>query len=111
MRLRLGPPRWWSGWWVTSRLGESRLAGVRWRRPPRGRGFGLPRPPRRHPMAARVVTVNDSLDGHVALDLECFDRIYLNGWVHNLQVFGQVVNFLTHHARLPLPLPGPAAQR
>ena len=29
MRLRLGPPRWWSGWWVTSRLGESRLAGLR----------------------------------------------------------------------------------
>jgi malate dehydrogenase len=28
-RLRLGPPRWWSGWWVTSRLGESRLAGLR----------------------------------------------------------------------------------
>ena len=25
------------------------------------------------------------------------DRIYLNGWVHNLQVSGQVVNFLTRH--------------
>ena len=48
-------------------------------------------------MATRVVTVNDILDGHVALDLECFDRIYLNGWVPNLQVSGQVVNFLTHH--------------
>ena len=32
-------------------------------------------------MATRVVTVNDILDGHVGLDLECFDRIYLNGWV------------------------------
>lgn len=31
---------------------------------------------------------------HVGLDLECFDRIYLNGWVQNLQVPGQVVNFL-----------------
>jgi hypothetical protein len=29
MRLRLGPPRWWSGWQVTSRLGEARLAGLR----------------------------------------------------------------------------------
>src|SRR5689334_9215172 len=28
MRLRLGPPRWWSGWWVTSRSGEGRLAGL-----------------------------------------------------------------------------------
>ena len=36
-------------------------------------------------MATRVVTVNDILDGHVASDLECFDRIYLNGWVHNLR--------------------------
>src|SRR3954453_14269849 len=35
-------------------------------------------------MATRVVTVHDVhdvLDGHVGLDLECFDRIYLNGWV------------------------------
>ena len=27
---------------------------------------------------ARVVTVNDVLDGHVALDIECLDRVYLN---------------------------------
>ena len=39
-------------------------------------------------MATRVITVNDILDGHVGLDLECFDRIYLNGWVPNLQVSG-----------------------
>jgi hypothetical protein len=43
------------------------------------------------------VTVNDLLDGHVGLDLECLDRIYLNGYVPNLQVSGQVVNFLTQH--------------
>ena len=36
-------------------------------------------------MASRIVTVNDVLDGHVGLDLECFDRIYLNGWVPTLQ--------------------------
>jgi hypothetical protein len=28
-------------------------------------------------MGRRVVTVNDVLDGHVALDIECLDRIYL----------------------------------
>jgi hypothetical protein len=56
-------------------------------------------------MAARVVTVNDILDGHVGLDLECFDRIYLNEWVPNLQVPGQVVNFLTHHLGFPIPSP------
>jgi hypothetical protein len=44
-----------------------------------------------------TVTVNDVLDGHVALDLECLDRIYLNAYVPNLQVGGQVVSFLTAH--------------
>jgi hypothetical protein len=29
MRLRLGPPRWWSGRQVTLRLGEARLGGLR----------------------------------------------------------------------------------
>jgi hypothetical protein len=53
--------------------------------------------------ATRVVTVNDILDGHVSLDLECVDRIYLNGWVPNLPVSGQVVNFLTHHMGFPMP--------
>jgi len=56
-------------------------------------------------VATRVVTVNDILDGHVGLDLECFDRIYLNGWVHNLQVPGQVVSFLTRHLGFPIPSP------
>jgi len=27
---------------------------------------------------ATTVTVNDVLDGHVVLDVECMDRIYLN---------------------------------
>ena len=37
-------------------------------------------------MASRMATANDMLAGHVSLDLECFDRIYFNGWVPNLQV-------------------------
>jgi hypothetical protein len=53
-------------------------------------------------MASRVVTVNDVLDGHVGLDLECLDRIYLNGYVPNLQVGGQVVSFLTAHLGFPI---------
>jgi len=56
-------------------------------------------------MASRPVTVNDVLDGHVVLDLDSFDRIYLNGYVPNLQVGGQVVNFLTHRG---FPIPSPA---
>ena len=54
---------------------------------------------------AATVTVNDVLDGQVALDLECLDRIYLNAWVNNLQVGGQVVGFLTAHLGYPIPSP------
>ena len=54
---------------------------------------------------AKPVTVTDVLDGHVVLDLECLDRIYLNVWVNNLQVPGQVVSFLTAHLGYPIPSP------
>ena len=53
----------------------------------------------------KPVTVNDVLDGHVALDLECLDRVYLNAYVPNLQVGGQVVSFLTGHLGYPIPSP------
>jgi hypothetical protein len=46
---------------------------------------------------ADTVTVNDLLDGHVRLDVACLDRVYLNGYVPNLQVGGQVVSFMTRH--------------
>ena len=54
---------------------------------------------------AATVTVNDVLDGHVVLDIECLDRIYLNGYVPNLQVGGQVVSFMTAHLGNPIPSP------
>ena len=56
-------------------------------------------------MATRPVTVSDVLRGHVVLDLESFDRIYLNGYVPSLQVGGQVVSFLTRHLGFPIPSP------
>jgi len=49
-------------------------------------------------MATRAVRTADILDGHVSLDLECLDRIYLNGYVPNLQVGGQVLQFLAMRA-------------
>src|SRR5262245_36111105 len=51
------------------------------------------------------MTVNDVLDGHVGLDIECLDRIYLNGYVPNLQVSGQAVTFLTRHLGNRVPSP------
>ena len=53
----------------------------------------------------KPVTVNDILDGHVVLDLECLDRVYLNAYVPNLQVGGQVVSFLTAHLGYAIPSP------
>jgi len=52
-----------------------------------------------------VVNINDVLDGHVALDLDCLDRIDLNAYVPNLQVGGQVVTFLTQHLGHEVPSP------
>jgi len=54
---------------------------------------------------AATVTVNDVLDGHVALDIECLDRIYLNGYVPTLQTGGAVVSFLTAHLDYEIPSP------
>ena len=61
-------------------------------------------------MGTRLLTVNDVLAGHVTLDIECLDRVYLNGYVPNLQVGGQVVNFLTRHRGNPIPSPALMAQ-
>ena len=62
-------------------------------------------------MAERIVTVAELLDGHVVVDLECLDRVYLNGYVPNLQVGGQVVTFLTRHLGNPIPSPAILDQR
>ena len=54
---------------------------------------------------ARVGNVNEILDGHVVLDLECLDRIYLNAYVPRLQVGGQVVTFFSQHRNQPIASP------
>ena len=55
---------------------------------------------------AATVTVNDLLDGHAVLDLECLDRIYLNTYVPKLQIRGQVAVFLTRTSRCADPVSG-----
>jgi hypothetical protein len=50
-----------------------------------------------------VANINDVLEGHVALEVECVDRLYLNAYVPNLQVGGQVVRFITQHLGKPIP--------
>jgi hypothetical protein len=55
---------------------------------------------------SHVVTVPELLDGHTVLDIECLDRIYLNGYVPALQVGGQVITFL--HGHLGMRIASPA---
>jgi len=55
---------------------------------------------------SHLVTVPELLDGHTVLDVECLDRIYLNGYVPALQVGGQVITFL--HGHLGMPVASPA---
>lgn len=52
---------------------------------------------------ASVANINDVLEGHVALEVECVDRLYLNAYVPGLQVGGQVVRFITGHLGKPIP--------
>jgi hypothetical protein len=54
---------------------------------------------------AEVLTVTGLLDGHVGLDVECLDRLYLNGYIPKLQVSGQVAGFMTRHLGYPIPSP------
>jgi hypothetical protein len=51
---------------------------------------------------ATVANINDVLEGHVALEIECVDRLYLNAYVPDLQVGGQVVRFCTRHLGKPI---------
>ena len=63
---------------------------------------------------ASVANINDVLEGHVALEIECVDRLYLNAYVPILQVGGQVVRFLCGHLGHQIPSPallGPIGNR
>ncbi len=53
----------------------------------------------------RVTTVNDVLDGHTVLDIQCLDRLYLSGFVQSLQTPGGVVYFLHEHRGMPIASP------
>jgi hypothetical protein len=54
---------------------------------------------------AGTPTISQVLDGHVSLEVECLDRVYLNAYVPRLQVGGQVVTFLVEHLGNPIPSP------
>jgi hypothetical protein len=51
-----------------------------------------------------MTDINEILKEHVSLDIECIDRIYLNGYIPNLQVPGQLVKFM-HQRGFDIPSP------
>ena len=55
--------------------------------------------------STRPVTVNEVLDGHVTLEVESLDRLYLNLYVPTLQVSGQAATFLGKYSGNPIPSP------
>ena len=42
-------------------------------------------------------TIPELLCDHVSLDIECVDRVYLNGYVPTMQTSGALVYFLERH--------------
>lgn len=53
----------------------------------------------------RQPSVAEALEGHVTLDIECFDRMVFNAYVPLLQSGGGVVTFLRDHRGNPIPSP------
>ena len=41
-----------------------------------------------------MLTIKDILTGRITLDIECVDRVYLNGYVNNLQMAGGLITFI-----------------
>lgn len=52
-----------------------------------------------------MVSIKDVLENKVSLDLESVDRVYLNGYVKNLQMGGGLVNFIRNIMNWPIPSP------
>lgn len=50
-------------------------------------------------------TVQEILPEKISLDIECVDRVYLNGYVKDLQMAGGVVNFIRKQFKWPIPSP------
>jgi hypothetical protein len=55
-----------------------------------------------------MTDINEILKEHVTLDIECIDRIYLNGYIPTLQVGGQLVKFIQQRG---YDIPSPAVLR
>jgi len=51
------------------------------------------------------MTIDSILKHNTTLEIECFDRLYLTGYMPFLQTGGGLVNFFTQHRKKPIPSP------
>jgi hypothetical protein len=52
-----------------------------------------------------MVTVKEILTNKIALDIECVDRVYLNGYIKYLQLPGGMITFIREQMGFPIPSP------
>jgi hypothetical protein len=50
-------------------------------------------------------TIKEILTNKIALDIECVDRVYLNGYVKHLQLPGGLITFIREQMGFPIPSP------
>ena len=52
-----------------------------------------------------MLTVKEILTNKISLDIECIDRVYLNGYVKHLQMPGGLITFIREQMGFPIPSP------
>src|SRR5215472_1291045 len=52
-----------------------------------------------------MATIPELLDGHITLEVECLDRLYLNGYIGKLATPGGLVMFMRGQLGKPIPSP------
>src|SRR5215467_12197992 len=52
-----------------------------------------------------MATIPELLDGHITLEVECLDRLYLNGYIGRLATSGGLVTFMREQLGKPIPSP------
>ena len=52
-----------------------------------------------------MLTLKEILTDKITLDIECIDRVYLNGYVKHLQLAGGLITFIREQMGFPIPSP------
>ena len=52
-----------------------------------------------------MASIPELMDGHITLEVECLDRLYLNGYIGRLATAGGLVMFMRDQLGKPIPSP------